>query len=177
MSKGYNAFDWDRLQQQQWLANAQEGYIALDGNADDGFLSVAEQLMRLWLDRPALAPDNLHLAIITCGSGVANSWHIAQQLSQLDLLTTVEEEAGSAGLFLFMAGTRRLAYSGAHFLFHGNPYRWMLSGATDEARAAWFAERTNMSHEWWLEKAKINGTFSFGVDEALEWGVATGRVE
>jgi hypothetical protein len=135
------------------------------------------QLIAGWKFSPSTAPETVQVQIIACGSGSPASWDVAHALAELPCRTVVEQEAGSAGLFLFMAGEERLAHHGAQFLFHGNLYRWMLSGPSDEARAAWFAERTAMSYEWWFEKARINGPLAFGVDEALEWGVATGRVE
>jgi hypothetical protein len=172
-----DSFDWLRLAERQWLDNAQRGYIVVDGQAEEECCGTIYSLADRWLAIPETRPHEVVVNVVHCESGHAASFMLGQRIADLYCETRVMMAAGSAGLFIFMGGDERLARPGAKFTFHGNLYRWMQSGASDEQRAEWFASRTKMSYEWWLEKCKIDGVFSFGVEEALEYGVVTGLLQ
>lgn len=167
--------DWRDLAQQQYLASAQAGYICLACDAEDDWCHLVGMLARQWLACPATKPPKVVLMIHTCRSGHAHSWNLAwHYLSQLPgLETRARVEATSAGLLLFLAGERRIAHPEVRFGFHGKIYLPWFGALGNEPRAEWFASRTNMPYEWWLEKAEYAGVTEFGAAEALAWGVAT----
>lgn len=171
-----DGFDWKALGEQQWLANAQDGYIEVMGDADNGLCTTLYRLVNKWLILPQTQPSDIFM-VIRCTSGAPGSFDIAKMMCGLPCRTEARRDAGSAGLSLFLAGEERLAQHRSKFTFHGNLYRFLQGDPSDMDRAAWFAERTKMDHEWWLDKARMDGLLEFGIDEALEWGVATGIVE
>lgn len=172
-----DSFNWIRLAEQQWLDNARSGYIVVQGEADDAYCLTVRSLVDRWLALPMSTPLEIVVNVLECESGGPSSFYLGQAIERLGCRTEVRYSAGSAGLFIFMGGAERLAHPGARFTFHGNLYRWMKSGASDEERAEWFTSRTNKPYDFWFEQCKIDGVLTFGVEEALEWGVITGVIQ
>jgi len=170
-------FDWMGLAERQWLDNAQRGYVVVDGDAEEECCSTIFSLVDGWLSLPFTKPPQVIVNVRRCESGDAMSFMLGQTIAKLECQTRVVFAAGSAGLFIFMGGTERLAKPGVRFTFHGNLYRWMQRGASDEMRADWFASRTKMPYDWWFERCKLDGVFEFGAEEALEIGVVTDIVQ
>ena len=173
MEWNYDRYNWMTVGERLWQDNAERGYIAVSNDADDAWCMAVGQLVERWQALPETKPAHIVVNVAKCGSGSAWSFYLAKHLATLGCDTMAGKEAGSAGLFLFMAGTKRVCHPQTRFLFHGNLYRWMQSGASDAERAAWFAGRTAMEYDWWLETAQRNGPLEFGAKEALAWGVAT----
>ena len=166
-------FDWTEMTETQWLTNMNDGYIAVYGEASSELCKLIHMQAEKWARMPQSRPRDILINIIDCQSGAPDSWPLSLKLSELGCRTRAYTNAGSAGLFLFMSGDERTGTKESRFIFHGNLYRWMKSGPTDEERAEWFSSRTNMSYDWWLEKANLDGTFEFGYEEAIEFGVVT----
>ena len=172
MDKSNDRLDWWRLAADQWLHNARGGFVELYGEADDDFCGLLTKVMDGW--QHVEMPEQITVQVAKCGSGAAQSWHIARRLAKFANVTTIADyEAGSAGLWLFMAGAKRICRQRTEFLFHGNLYRWMATGPSDEQRAQWMAERTTADNAYWLGWAQYSGPFTFDAIMAMQLGVAT----
>ena len=170
-------FNWLQMAQEQWMRNANDGYIVVNNDADLEWCGLVNTIIEKWIVMPETKPRDVLLDIVDCQSGYSGSWQLAHKLVKVPCRTVVRDHAYSAGLFLFMAGEERLADPNANFIFHGNIYRMMVSGANNADRATWFSSRTNMSWDWWFEKAQANEILTFGFGEAMKWGVATGETK
>ena len=175
MDKSNDRLDWLRLAGDQWLANARGGFVEVYGEADDDFCGLLDKVMDYW--EYVQMPERITVNVALCGSGAAQSWHVARRLAFGNVTTYANYSAGSAGLWLFMAGDRRICKPRTEFLYHGNLYRWMKTGPSDEQRAQWMAERTTQDFDFWFGWAQHNGPFEFDAGHALELGVATELAE
>jgi len=108
--------------------------------------------------------------MVNTTGGDGSCWRIAKLLEKNMWDCTVDEVAISAGLIMTVAcrGTRTCA-PGSLFVFHGDDTRDYER--SNPARAEWFAARTKMPYEFWLEHAGAKHAFQFGAEEALECGV------
>ena len=169
-----SSLNWQGMWERQWYDNAQAGYITVPEEADQPYCQLVQSLLDRWRLVPNTRPTFPVVMIHSCVSGHAQSWRLGQTLAAMtNVMTRVRLLASSAGLNIFLGGTVRQAHRQAQFVYHGNLYKWMAMGPSDEGRARWFAERTTQPYDFWLEAARLDGTLSFGIDEALEWGVVT----
>lgn len=151
---------WEHAAALAWWARAQEGQIATPYRIND---HAANAL--LWAVRHVREGT----LIIDTADGGSTVWNVAHELAlqgRWDAL--IGRHAMSAGLILTVAcnGTRACIPT-AKFLFHGLDIR--DHEAEDTRRAEWFAKRTSMPASFWREHCGED--FSFGADEALEFGV------
>jgi len=170
----FKSRDWHGLLQQVWLANALDGLVVIEGEASDDFCQLMFEVIRRWR---VLPPPQHPKVVIQCPEGSSQSWNLAHALARIDCDTYARREAGSAGLWLFLAGQERICRPETAFTFHGNLYRMQGWGPTNEMRAEWLASRTGGEVAFWLELCERDTVTTFGAEDALAWGVATGVSE
>lgn len=140
---------------------------------------------RLWVPRDVSGPVASLLTVmvqsyagteldlfIDTNNGTSTVWDLAAALDDVGwkAVAHVGAEAKSAGLILTCACKGyRICRKDTKFLYHGSPLK--AGTEDDERKARWFAAHTTAPYEHWRHMAETGTDFTFGVTEALEWGV------